>query len=490
MLIPPKFIVELKNSGHFQPFRYPITTPKRTPFSLYMITSKLHHPRTTTTLLYSLSSHRVHAIHPHPRGIASSLFPFLRGTSHSPLSVQSTHPTRPSVTAMATPSQTQTQPAGAPNVRTALEEVETKTGAFIRKESAFRNFIVQGDSSSRFQPEPNRYHLYVSLACPWANRCVATLYMKGLQDVIGLSITHPTWQRTRPNDANDTHTGWVFASPEDPPFKNSAGYGSFGCQGCIPDTVNGAKFVRDLYELADDTSGKYSVPVLWDKKEKTIVNNESAEIMRMFNSAFNDYAKHPEIDLFPEHLAGEIEEVNAWVYPSINNGVYRCGFATSQEAYDVAFGYVFFTVFFNFFRSTHTHSPIYTHTHTYSELFSALDKAEEILTKRRYIAGDVLTEADIRLFMTLIRFDPVYVVYFKTDKKCIREYPALREYVRDMYSTPGVKESINITHIKTHYFTSHPRLNAYAIIPNGPEPWWEEDHNRYKMTHQSVAFEV
>ena len=309
--------------------------------------------------------------------------------------------------------------------RTALAETDAK-GSFIRKDSTFRNFIEKG---SKFEPEAGRYHLYVSLACPWANRCVAALHMKGLEDVIGLSVTHPTWQRTRPDNPEDKHTGWFFASPEDKPVTNTEGMGSFDCSGCIPDTVNGVKFVRDLYELAQDTSGKYSVPVLWDKKEKTIVNNESSEILRMFNTAFNDFAKNPSLDLYPEDLREEIDALNEWIYPNINNGVYRCGFATTQEAYNIAF----------------------------QDLFSALDRVEEILSKRRYIAGDVITEADIRLFMTLIRFDPVYVVYFKTDRKAIREYSNISEYVRDIYSTPGIKESVNIDHINKHYFTSHPK---------------------------------
>jgi len=344
--------------------------------------------------------------------------------------------------------------------RTAVAETDSK-GAFNRRDSTFRNFIEKG---TKFEPEAGRYHLYVSLACPWANRCVAAMYMKGLDDMIGLSITHPTWQRTRPDkkDPEDTHTGWFFASPEDPPVSNPEGLGSIDCSGCVPDPINGAKFVRDLYELANDTNGKYTVPVLWDKKEKTIVNNESSEILRMLNTAFNDFAKNPSLDLYPEELRGEIDSVNEWIYPNINNGVYRCGFATTQEAYNIAF----------------------------NDLFSALERVEDILSKRRYIAGDVITEADVRLFMTLIRFDPVYIVYFKTNKKAIREYANIREYVKDLYSDPGIKKSINIDHIKKHYFTSHPKLNAYAIIPGGSDPWWEEEHGRYKMNKQAVAFDA
>jgi putative glutathione S-transferase len=208
----------------------------------------------------------------------------------------------------------------------------------------------------------------------------------------------------------------MFASPDDPPISNPAGLGSFDCEGCIPDSLNNAKFVRDLYEMAHDTGGKCTVPVLWDKKERTIVNNESSEILRMFKSAFNAVATNPTLDLYPEEHRAEIDEMNDWIYHGINNGVYKCGFAKSQAAYDAAF----------------------------KELFECLDRAEEILTKRRYLTGDALTEADIRLFVTLIRFDVVYVVYFKTDRRAIREFPALSEYVRDLYSTPGIKESVNL----------------------------------------------
>eukprot|EP00667_Euglena_gracilis_P013883 EG_transcript_14349 len=333
--------------------------------------------------------------------------------------------------------------------RTTLQEI--KGGAFIRTPSVWRSWIKAGDA--RFPPEANRYHLYVSLACPWANRCVATLFMKGLDHVVGLSVVHPTWQRTRPDNEEDEHTGWAFRAPTDPPLSSSTGHGSFPCDGCIPDPLNGAKFIRDLYDLAGDTGGKYSVPVLWDSKERTIVNNESSDILRMFNSEFNHLARNPSLDLYPEPLRKEIDEVNEWVYPTINNGVYRCGFATGQEAYNTAF----------------------------KELFGALDRCEALLTKQRYLVGSQLTEADIRLFMTLIRFDEVYVVYFKTNRNFIHQFPALSNYVRDIYQTPGVKEAINMQHIKTHYFTSHPKLNFYAVIPAGGEPWWEQPHNRAEM---------
>lgn len=340
---------------------------------------------------------------------------------------------------------TATSSSMAAKARTAVDE--TKNGAFVRTDAGFRHQVAP---NTQFAPEEGRYHLYVSYACPWANRCLAAMYMKGLDHVIGLSVTHPTWQRTRPNNPDDQHTGWAFVSPEDPPLSSSTGQGSFDCVDCIPDTVNNAAFVRDLYEKSNDTTGKYSVPVLWDKKTGVIVNNESSEILRMFNTSFNHLAKNPDLDLYPEPLRPAIDEVNEWVYPAINNGVYRCGFATKQEPYEQAF----------------------------RELFAALDRCEDILGRQRYIAGHVATEADIRLFMTLIRFDEVYVVYFKTNKKFIHEYPNLREYVRDVYQLPGMARSINMTHIKRHYFTSHPTLNTYAIVPVGGAAWWEEPHDR------------
>ncbi|KDD75622.1 hypothetical protein H632_c587p0, partial [Helicosporidium sp. ATCC 50920] len=318
-------------------------------------------------------------------------------------------------------------------LQTALEEMDTK-GAFVRKDAVHRHWIKKG---SRFEPEADRYHLYVSLACPWASRCVAALYLKGLDKAVGLSVVHPTWQRTRPDDENDAHTGWAFASPDDPPKKSTTGFNSIDCEGCIPDPINHAKFVRDLYELANDTGGKYSVPVLWDKKEKTIVNNESSDILRMFN---RDVC----------HVA---HEINEWVYPNINNGVYKCGFAQTQEAYDEAF----------------------------ESLFEALDKVENILSSNRYLTGSQLTEADIRLFVTLIRFDEIYVVYFKTNKQRIQDYPHISNYVRELYQMEPIRKSVSVLHCKRHYYTSHPRLNYYAIIPRGGEAWWEESHNRDKM---------
>jgi putative glutathione S-transferase len=343
---------------------------------------------------------------------------------------------------------------GQATAKSALEEMGEK-GEFKRTDATYRNHIEKG---SRFEPEAGRYHLYIAYGCPWACRCLAARNLKGLQDAIGLSVTHPTWQRTRPDSPDDQHAGWAFFKRGDPPVHSPNGSGSFPTDGCIPDTVNNAKFVRDLYDMADDTTGKYTVPVLWDKKEKTIVNNESSEVLRMFSSAFNDVAKNPDLDLYPEDLRPQIDEVNSWVYPKFNNGVYRAGFATKQEAYEEAF----------------------------SDVFEALDKMEDILSKQRYLVGSRFTEADIRAFVTLIRFDEVYAVYFKCNKKLIREYPNLKNYVREIYQMPGMADSVNIPHIKMHYYTSHPKLNHYAIIPKGVDVpggrWWDEPHDRDRFS--------
>jgi len=197
-------------------------------------------------------------------------------------------------------------------------------------------------------------------------------------------------------------------------------------------------------------SGTWSVPVLWDTERKTIVNNESSEIVRILNSELNDHAARPDLDLNPPGLRDELDELERWVYDGINNGVYKCGFARSQEAYDEA----------------------------ERELFECLQRAEELLETRRYLAGDQITEVDIWLFMTLVRFDEVYVVYFKTNRKCVREFPNLSNYVRDLFQTPGIGESVNMEDIKTHYFTSHPHLNPFGIVPRGPAVDFGAPHGR------------
>lgn len=328
----------------------------------------------------------------------------------------------------------------------ALDEASS-TGKFLRTAAGYREII--SPDHPVFKPAANRYHLYISYACPWANRCLAILYLKGLEGVIGFTAVHPTWQRSRPNDNDDQHKGWTFFDSEhDAPLKSSAGYGSFAPSGCEPDRLNDAKFVRDLYELSNDTLGKYSVPVLWDTETKQIVNNESSEIIRMFNSQFDAFANkdsaHPYAnhDFYPLALREAIDAANAWIYPSINDGVYKCGFARSQAAYDEAV----------------------------TELFAALARVESILATQRYIvSNDTVTEADIRLFMTLVRFDEVYVVYFKTNVTSLQTgYPNIRQYLRDIYQLPMMNQAVNMEHIKMHYFTAHPVLNPYSIIPRGP----------------------
>lgn len=326
-----------------------------------------------------------------------------------------------------------------------------KNGEFLRKESAHRNF-VSSDPQSEFPAEANRYHLYVSYACPWANRCIAMRLLKGLEDVVGLSVVHPTWKRTRPD--KDEHFGWAFAEPGEA-RPSPAGHGSTAFDDVVPDNHNNAKFIRDLYELSGDTNGPFSVPVLWDTKTKKIVNNESSEIVRMLNSEFNQVAKNPELDLAPKELEGEMAKAMEWIYPGINNGVYRCGFAKTQEAYDSAI----------------------------DVLYESLDKLESVLSSQRYICGKNLTLTDICAFMTLVRFDEIYVVYFKTNKKTIREYPAILNFCREMYQTPGLGASVNMQHCKVHYFTSHPTLNTYAIVPVGPNfiATLKEEHNRARL---------
>ncbi|XP_019704452.1 uncharacterized protein [Elaeis guineensis] len=321
--------------------------------------------------------------------------------------------------------------------RSALDEV-TESGAFNRTASTFRNFISK-DKSSQFSAEYGRYHLYISYACPWASRCLSVVKIKGLDKAISYTVVKPIWERTK---ESDQHFGWVFpiSGTEEP--------------GAEPDSLNGARSIRELYEIASSNySGKYTVPVLWDKKLKTIVSNESSDIIRMLNTEFNDIAENADLDLYPSHMQAMIDEVNEWVYDMINNGVYKCGFAKKQGPYDEAV----------------------------AKLYQALDKSEEILSKQRYICGNALTEADIRLFVTLIRFDEVYAVHFKCNKKLLREYPNLFNYTKDIYQIPGMSSTVNMEHIKKHYYGSHPTINTYGIIPLGPNIDYSSPHDREKF---------
>lgn len=300
-------------------------------------------------------------------------------------------------------------------------DTKSHKGEFIRSESQFRHWVTPDGSAGPtgeegFKAEAGRYHLYVSLACPWAHRALIMRELKGLQDLISVSVVHPLM----------LEQGWTFAS--DTPAATG-------------DLLYGYSYLHQLYTRSQpDYTGRVTVPVLWDKQKQTIVNNESSEIIRMLNSAFNRCGANA-ADLYPTHLQEKIDHLNSWIYDSINNGVYRVGFATSQQAYDSAV----------------------------ETLFSSLEKLEQKLSEQRYLAGDQMTEADIRLFTTLVRFDPVYVTHFKCDRKRISDYPSLSGYLRELYQIPGIAESVNMTHIREHYYRSHPMLNPQGIISTGPE---------------------
>ena len=295
-----------------------------------------------------------------------------------------------------------------------------KKGRFIRSDSQFRDWIT-ADGSSGFAAEPGRYHLYVSLACPWACRTLIFRALKNLDEAISVSIVDP--------DMGDD--GWIFS---DGP-------------GCIADDVNNASFVHEIYTAArSDYSGRVTVPVLWDRERKTIVNNESSEIIRMFNSAFG-VGDH---DYYPEDLRPAIDEINERIYNTVNNGVYMCGFARSQAAYEEAF----------------------------DALFATLDHLESRLESSRYLCGDRITEADWRLFTTLVRFDPVYVGHFKCNHKRIADYPNLWGYTRELYQIEGVAETVDFAHIKRHYYYSHESINPSRVVAKGPEIDFLAPHGR------------
>ncbi len=292
-------------------------------------------------------------------------------------------------------------------------EEESPSISFIRTASEFRDRIT-ADGSSGYLAEPNRYHLYISLACPWACRAYIFRRLKKLEDIISLSIVDPIM----------LENGWTFS-------ENA---------GCIPDTVNHKKHLHEVYTLANPHyTGRVTVPVLWDKKTKTIVNNESAEIIRMFNSEFNEITGDKS-DYYPEEQRKEIDKINDYVYTNINNGVYKCGFATRQDAYDVAF----------------------------DSLFEAIEVLEDHFTENDYLVGDQITEADWRLFTTLIRFDSVYYSLYKCNKFRIIDYENLHEYLLGLYAYPGISETVDMNHIKQHYYVSQTKLNPNQIVPKGP----------------------
>ena len=312
-------------------------------------------------------------------------------------------------------------------------ELNTVNGEFIRSESGFRNWVTKDGAAgptgeAGFPAELGRYHLYVSFACPWAHRTLIFRALKGLEDAISVSVVHPLMPAE----------SWMFGE-----------YPS-----ATEDHVNKAEYLLENYLTADPHfSGLVTVPVLWDKKRQTIVNNESSEIIRMLNASFDAFV-NADLDLYPQELRKEIDEINDVVYNNVNNGVYRCGFAKTQQAYDSA----------------------------YDNLFNAMDEIEERLSKHRYLVGNRITEADWRLFTTLVRFDAVYYNHFKTNKKRLIEYPNLWAYTRELYQISGVADTVNMDHIKYHYFGSHRSINPAGIVPNGPEIDFMQTHGRESIS--------
>ena len=312
-------------------------------------------------------------------------------------------------------------------------DTKSSGGRFERKAPSFRNWVTKDGSAgpsgiSGFKAEPNRYHLYVSLACPWAHRTIIYRKLKGLEGMISMSVVN----------AFMGDEGWTFAPGE----------------GVVADPILNATNVHEIYTAAQaDYTGRVTVPILWDKKNHTIVSNESPEIIRMFNSAFDDVGAIPG-DFSPPELLAEIEELNEFIYPTINNGVYRAGFATTQEAYDEAV----------------------------VEVFNALDTLEARLENRRYLTGNTITEADWRLFTTLVRFDAVYVGHFKCNLRRIVDYPNMWSYLRDLYQIPGIEETVAMDYIKAHYYGSHESINPTRIVPIGPDIDFNASHGREQLS--------
>lgn len=301
-------------------------------------------------------------------------------------------------------------------------------GRFARQTSRFRDWVT-ADGSSAYPAQAGRYHLYVSLACPWAHRTVILRELKGLRDVIGMSIVDPIRDER----------GWAFT----------------GAPGTTVDDVNGWSFLSDAYLASDtDFDARVTVPVLWDTVTGQIVNNESADIIVMLSDAFDAFADNPDLDLYPAALRAEIDELNATIYENVNNGVYRAGFASTQEAYEEA-------VF---------------------PLFDTLDALDVRLASRRFLLGDRQTLADWRLFTTLLRFDPVYVGHFKCNMRRIVDYPNLSGYLRDLYQTPGVPGTVDVDQIKRHYYKTHGGINPTGIVPAGPILDLDEPHGRETLT--------
>jgi len=312
-------------------------------------------------------------------------------------------------------------------------DTKSSGGKFVRKDAAFRNWVTSDGSAGPsgmegFKAEAGRYHLYVSLACPWAHRTLIFRKLKGLESLIDVSVVHHFM------GAN----GWTFETDE----------------AATGDKLYGSTFMHQIYTRAkSDHTGRVTVPVLWDKENNTIVSNESSEIIRMFNSAFNKVTGNT-LDCYPAAMRAEINEVNERIYHSVNNGVYKSGFATTTEAYQEAV----------------------------TALFDSLDWLEERLSNQRYLVGDQITEADWRLFTTLVRFDPVYVGHFKCNIRRIADYPNLWAYTRELYQQPGIAETVNMHHIKQHYYASHESINPTRIVPVGPAIDFTTPHGREALS--------
>lgn len=310
-------------------------------------------------------------------------------------------------------------------------------GRFVRPDSGFRDWVTADGRPAPgrergFEAEPGRYHLYVSYACPWAHRTLIYRVLKKLEPVVTVDVV----------DHFMGENGWTFRKRD----------------GATGDTLHGFDFLHQVYTKADPTySGRVTVPVLWDRKQETIVSNESSEIIRMFNRAFDAWGD-ASVDFYPERLRAAIDDWNQRIYPAVNNGVYRCGFATSQEAYEEAF----------------------------DELFAMLDEIEAALSRHRYLTGDRITEADWRLFTTLVRFDPVYVGHFKCNLRRIVDYPNLSNYLRDLYQVPGVAGTVNLLHIKHHYYASHDMVNPTRIVPKGPDIDYDAPHDRGRFATEAL----
>jgi putative glutathione S-transferase len=300
-------------------------------------------------------------------------------------------------------------------------DTKSNDGKFVREDAGFRDWI-ENKPDAKFQPESGRYHLYVSLACPWAHRTLIFRKLKGLEPHIDVTVVCPDMM----------NEGWQIG---------------------LPEPLFGHMRLHQIYTQAKpDYTGRVTVPVLWDKKLNTIVSNESSEIIRMFNSEFNDLTGNTD-DYYPQADREMIDEWNAYIYPHVNNGVYRCGFATTQDAYEEA----------------------------YHQLFASLDRLDEHLATHRYLAGKTITEADWRLFTTLIRFDAVYVGHFKCNKKRIADYQHLNGYMKELYQVPGVSETTDFYHIKRHYYYSHTGINPTQVVPVGPDLDSDSSHGRNQL---------